>query len=256
MSCGSKKRVPLASAVELQSMPDGSPKIWWGPVVPFSATAIMLRLMILYTRGGAVRFRGRYSIDGTTWMPANGSDVTAMVGYIDTGSLISSTGGMWSSQYLGIAVEHAEMFQIGIEVWGSGVEGAVTLSAEAEFGDVQTVTTGNIGTVGAALAAAGNPPVPVPGAIAVKTAGARAVRIQARFAAPVGAVGLVFFLATGTSCVPASMLCDNAPSGGLVAAAEADASFVIEGVSDWSCVYYQATAATPTLNSLTMTILP
>ena len=257
MSCGSKKRVALATSIELQSMADGSPRVWWGPVVPFSASAILLRLMILYTRGGSVRFRGRYSIDGTTWLPANSSDVAAMVGYLDRGAAITSTNGLWTHQYLGIASEHAELFQIGIEIDSTGTqEASVTLSAEAEFGGVLAVTTADIATSGVPMAPAGNPPVPVPGAMAIKTAGARAVRIQARFAAVVGASAPALFLATGTSSTPANMICDSAATGRYIAAVESDASFVVEGPSDWACVYYQAGTATPSLSSLTMTILP
>lgn len=256
MSCRGGNRVSLASNIELQSFPTGGAKTWWGPVVSFRDKAILLRLLILFTRVGSVRFRARFTLDGVTWLPANSTDAGAMVGYIDAGLAITSTPALWSHQYLGIAEEHVEMFQIGIEVSGTGGQGSVTLSAEAEFGDVLPRTSGNIGTLGV-LPPATPTPIPVPGAIAVKTAGARAVRIQARFAAVVGAGTLpVLYLATGTSVTPSQMISDNAPSGRAIAATEIDASFIIEGPSDWSCVYFTTALVTPAINSITMTVLP
>ena len=113
---------------------------------------------------------------------------------------------------------------------------------------------GDIGTTGVPLAVAPIP-IAVPGALMVKTSGARAVRIQARFAAPfVAGNSAMVYLATGTSSTTLVAVNQNPQPIGFN---ETDVSFVTEGLGDWACVYYTAAVApTPNLSSLTMTILP
>ena len=178
MACHAK-RYSLVTNQQLVSNPDGTMKVYGSETMSFAAQAIFLRALFLaFAANTAVRIRGRYSVDKVTW-----TDVGATGGVIDGQSAAFSsatTTPTLNYQYTGQPAEHAEFFQIGIEVKASSGTSlaSVTMSLSAAFGDaiMQAFDTGATGTLATAAT-----PTAVTGTVAQQTAGYSKIRVVVHF---------------------------------------------------------------------------
>lgn len=246
MACHTKSYLLVANQ-QLVSNPDGTMKVYWSESMSFQAQAIFLRALFLaFAANTAVRIRGRYSVDQVTW-----TDVGATGGVIDgqTAAFSSvTTTPTLNYQYTGQPSEHAEFFQIGIEVKSTAAAlASVTMSLGAVFGDavMQAFDTGATGTLATAAT-----PTAVTGTVAQQTAGYSKIRIVAHFqSTPSSAV--TFYLATGSTSARLTVCNVSAATSGK------EVSFIVENPGNWSQVYY-STAANPTtaIDWIEMILIP
>jgi len=253
MACNAKN-FTLAKHQQFFSNVNGSKKTYWSAPLSYKDAAVFLRAAFsnFAASTSEVRICGRYSADDTTYINVNASGTAgSTAGYIDgrTAAITSATAAVLNFQYTGQPEEHAEFFQIGIEVGCNGTtQASVVMSLDAAFGEaqMQTIDAGVSGTL-----ASSTPPIPVAGAVAQQTAGYTRVRVTVKFqSTPAATVNL--YLGTGSL---ANSRLTVASVSGSISTTSKETSFIVENPANWSAIYY-STSTTPAIDYMEMTLIP